>query len=227
MPRNVPFDMDLLQGERTIEADQERLDQIQHEFAQGFEALRDLGPCVTVFGSARFTEDHPYYQLARATGAAFGRAGAAVMTGGGPGIMEAANRGAYEAGARSIGCTIELPHEQSGNPYVDTELRFRYFFSRKVMLTRYAQAYILMPGGFGTLDEMFETATLIQTGKMIDFPLVLMGTEFWTPLTEFVNQLVTEHTIDDSDPEYFFATDDPEAAVEHVRSRFRRAGAAS
>lgn len=215
----MPFDRELLRnGDRTTDADAERLAQITAEFERGFDALRDVGPCVTIFGSARFDENHRYYDLTRRTAAAFGSAGFAVMSGGGPGAMEAANRGAREVGARSIGCTIELPFERSGNKYMDTEVSFRYFFARKVCLVRYSQAFILMPGGFGTLDEAFETATLIQTGKMPGFPLVLMGTEFWEPITEFVTEsLVRVGTVDPEDRDFFYAADDPSVAVRHVQ----------
>ena len=140
--------------------------------------LHFVGPCVTVFGSARFKTDHPYYELGREVGARLARRGFAVMTGGGPGIMEAANRGAKEVGGRSIGCNIELPHEQRANPYVDRFITFRHFYVRKVMLVKYSYAFIALPGGFGTLDEMFEIATLVQTGKVREFPIVLMGREY-------------------------------------------------
>jgi uncharacterized protein (TIGR00730 family) len=217
----MPFDRDLLRnGERTVEADAARVDEITEEFRQAFDALRDVGLCVTIFGSARFDDEHRYYDLTRRTAAAFGSAGFAVMSGGGPGVMEAANRGASDVGARSIGCTIELPFEQAGNDYMDTEIAFKHFFARKVCLVRYSQAFILMPGGFGTLDEVFETATLIQTGKMPGFPLVLMGTEFWQPITEFVTQsMVKEQTIDEADRDFFYATDNPEDAVRLVESK--------
>ena len=214
------YDIPLLtETTRSVEADEERIGIISEQFQEGFGTLRDLGPCVTIFGSARFTEDHRYYDLARRTGAAFATAGFAVMTGGGPGIMEAGNRGAHEAGGRSIGCTIELPMEQTGNDYIDTQVSFRHFFARKVVLVRYSQAFIMMPGGFGTLDELFETATLIQTGKMPGFPMVLMGTDFWNPITHFVTEsLVAERTISSEDRELFVATDDPNEAVALVES---------
>ena len=158
------------------------------EFMRGFRALHFVGPCVTVFGSARFTEDAPLLR-GRAARSARGwpRLGFTVMTGGGPGIMEAANRGAKEVGGRSVGCNIELPQEQQPNPYLDRWITFRHFFVRKVMLVKYSYAFVALPGGFGTLDEIFETATLIQTGKIRDFPLVLMGREFWRPLADFLH----------------------------------------
>jgi len=188
------------------------------EFIRGFRALHFAGPCVTVFGSARFPETHRYYELARRVGSHLARDGFTVMTGGGPGIMEAANRGAKEAGGRSIGCNIELPQEQKPNAYLDRWLTFRYFYVRKVMLVKYSYAFIAMPGGLGTLDEITETATLIQTGKISHFPLVLMGTEFWKPFLDFLQgTLVREGTIDPDDVHHFFVTDSPEDAAAHVR----------
>ena len=187
------------------------------EFMRGFRALHFVGPCVTVFGSARFKADHPYYDLARAVGAELARAGFTVMTGGGPGVMEAANRGAREAGGRSVGCNIELPREQRPNPYLDRFITFRHFFVRKVMLVKYSYAFIALPGGFGTLDEIFETATLIQTRTIEDFPLVLLGTDFWRPLMAFLeDRLVREGTIDRADAERFILTDSPVEAVRSV-----------
>ena len=188
------------------------------EFIRGFRALHFAGPCVTVFGSARFPETHRYYELARRVGSLLARDGFTVMTGGGPGVMEAANRGAKEAGGRSIGCNIELPQEQKPNAYLDRWLTFRYFYVRKVMLVKCSYAFIAMPGGFGTLDEITETATLIQTGKISHFPLVLMGTEFWKPFLDFLQDtLVREGTIDSDDVHHFFVTDSPEGAAAHVR----------
>jgi uncharacterized protein (TIGR00730 family) len=187
------------------------------EFMRGFRALHFVGPCVTVFGSARFDETHPYYTMARDVGAGLARAGFTVMTGGGPGIMEAANRGAKDAGGYSIGCNIELPEEQRPNAYLDRWITFHHFFVRKVMLVKYSYAFIALPGGFGTLDEIFETATMIQTGKIHDFPLVLMGTDFWRPLGEFIaTRLVVERTIDPADAGRLHVTDSPEAAVKVV-----------
>jgi uncharacterized protein (TIGR00730 family) len=188
------------------------------EFIRGFRALHFVGPCVTVFGSARFPETHRYYELARQVGACLARDGFTVMTGGGPGIMEAANRGAKEAGGRSIGCNIELPQEQKPNPYVDRWITFRHFFVRKVMLVKYSYAFIAMPGGFGTLDEVSEAATLIQTGKIAGFPMVLVGVEFWRPLLEFMrNTLIKEGTIDATDVDLLFVTDSAEEAAARVR----------
>ena len=191
--------------------------QIFAEFIRGFRALHFVGPCVTVFGSARFAETHPYYAMGRDVGARLARAGFTVMTGGGPGIMEAANRGAREVGGRSLGCNIELPHEQRPNSYLDRWITFRHFFVRKVMLVKYSYAFVALPGGFGTLDEVFETATLIQTGKIQQFPLVLMGRDYWAPLLAFLrDRLASEGTIEPADAERFIVTDSPEEAVELI-----------
>jgi hypothetical protein len=188
------------------------------EFIRGFRALHFAGPCVTVFGSARFAEDHKYYALAREVGRRLASVGFTVMTGGGPGIMEAANRGAREAGGRSLGCNIELPKEQKPNDYLDQWITFRYFFVRKVMLVKYSYAFVVMPGGFGTLDELFETATLIQTGKMENFHIVLMGKEYWDPMLAFLRQtLMRQGTIAESDLDRWIVTDSPEEAVERIR----------
>jgi len=188
------------------------------EFIRGFRALHFIGPSVTVFGSARFAQDHPYYTMAREVGAAIAREGLTVMTGGGPGVMEAANRGAKDVGGRSIGCNIELPMEQRPNVYVDQWITFRYFFVRKVMLVKYSQAFVVLPGGFGTMDELFEALTLVQTRKILGFPIVLMGVEYWKPLVEFMRGTMVERgTIDARDPEFLTVTDSIEVAVEAVR----------
>jgi uncharacterized protein (TIGR00730 family) len=205
----------LLEGPRSRTAEFFRLVRIMREFLRGFRALHFVGPCVTVFGSARFSEDHRYYQLARQIGAEVARLGFTVMTGGGPGIMEAANRGARDVGGRSIGCNIVLPKEQAPNPYIDKLVTFRYFFVRKVMLVKYSQAFIIMPGGYGTLDEAFEAATLIQTGKITDFPVVFVGTSYWQPLFDFLNsRLIAEKTIDPGDYSRIVLTDSVEKVIE-------------
>ena len=195
------------------------------EFLKGFESFQELGPCVTVFGSARFSEDHRYYQLARDLGKALADAGYAVLTGGGPGIMEAANRGAKEAGGRSFGCNIKLPKEQKENPYVDGFIEFENFFIRKVMLVKYSSAFAVMPGGFGTLDEVFEVVTLIQTGKLDSFPIVAMGGPFWDHMANFVEKtMIEERTINPKDLELIARVDTVEEAVAHIRQGNRAGG---
>jgi len=184
------------------------------EFLQGFESLHVTGPAVTVFGSARFPENHRYYRLAREVGRRLAEAGYAVITGGGPGIMEAANRGAKEAGGLSVGCNITLRREQAPNAYLDDFVQFDHFFVRKVMLVKYSSAFIVLPGGFGTLDEVFETLTLIQTCTIEQFPVILMGSEFWSRMTAFFEEsLLVERTIDPDDVRLFQITDSPEGAV--------------
>jgi len=188
------------------------------ELIRGFRVLHFAGPCVTVFGSARFHENHEYYALARATGGELARAGFTVMTGGGPGVMEAANRGAREAGGRSIGCNIQLPREQRPNAYLDRMVLFRHFFVRKVMLVKYSYAFVALPGGFGTLDEFFEAMTLIQTGKIRDFPVILMGDSYWRPLLEFMHEtLVARGAVDQADFDRVVITDDPAEAATIIR----------
>jgi uncharacterized protein (TIGR00730 family) len=186
------------------------------EFLYGYRSLHFVGPCVTVFGSARFDEQHEFYSLAREMGRRVARAGFTVMTGGGPGIMEAANRGAKDVGGRSLGCNIVLPKEQKPNPYLDRWLTFRYFFVRKVMLVKYSYAFIVLPGGFGTMDEIFETATLIQTGKIRNFPIVMMGVEYWTPLRDLFAHMVEMRTIDLADLDRLVFTDSPDEAMEVI-----------
>ena len=203
-----------LEGPESRLAELTRLIRISLEFLRGFRSLHFVGPCVTVFGSARFKEDHGYYALAREVGQRLARCGFTVMTGGGPGVMEAANRGAKEAGGRSIGCNILLLHEQRPNPYLDLMVKFRYFFVRKVMLAKYSYAFVALPGGFGTMDEIFEAATLIQTGKMKDFPVVLMGSDYWGPLLNFLRDtMVPAGTIEPSDLDRLIVTDSPEDAA--------------
>ena len=195
---------------------------------RGFRTLHFVGPCVTVFGSARFPEDHPYYALAREVGARLARMGFTVMTGGGPGIMEAANRGAKEQGGFSVGCNIELPVEQKLNPYVDRSVTFRHFFVRKLMLVKYSYAFVVMPGGVGTLDELFEAITLIQTKKIADFPLVLMGREYWRLLLELLEKMVAAGTIGSEDLRLLLVTDSVHEAMKHIEThaveRFGLAG---
>lgn len=195
------------------------------DFIAGFRALHFVGPCVTVFGSARYEETHPYYALGREIGRGIVERGFTVMTGGGPGLMEAANRGAREAGGRSVGCNIALPAEQVPNAYLDRWVTCRYFFVRKVLLFKYSYAFIGLPGGLGTLDELFEALTLIQTGKIADFPVVLIGTAYWRPLQDLLWRLAVERTIDAEDLELLKVTDDVDEALDHIQryamERFR------
>ena len=197
--------------------------QIFFEFTRGFRMLSSLPPTVTVFGSARFSEESSYYQLARALGRGLAEQGFAVMTGGGPGIMEAANRGASEVGGKSIGCNITLPSEQRPNPYVDPWIEFRHFFVRKVMLVKYSYAFVALPGGFGTLDDIFETATLVQTGKVRDFPLILMGVDYWKPLHDaLATTLLAKQAITEEDLRRLVMMDDVGDAVDCIRECARR-----
>lgn len=189
------------------------------DFLRGFRGLHFVGPCVTVFGSARTPVGSRYYELAREMGSAVARLGFTVMTGGGPGIMEAANRGAREAGGCSVGCNIKLPQEQAPNPYLDREVTMRYFFVRKVLLIKYSYAFVVMPGGAGTLDELFEAMTLIQTGKLSNFPVILMGTEYWKHQLEMLGTMVKEGTISPGDLDLIYATDSVEEAISHIRER--------
>lgn len=204
-----------LSGPRERSKDLESATRYFLEFIQGFETLGAIDrPCVTVFGSARLGESTPYYELARQLGRRLAEEGLAVMTGGGPGIMEAANRGAKEAGGLSIGCNIELPFEQQPNPYLDIFIEFNHFFIRKVMLVKYSSAFVVFPGGFGTLDEAFETVTLMQTDKIEDFPLISMGVEFWQPMADFMREtLVTRGTIGKSDIHLWSPTDSVDEAT--------------
>ena len=217
-PEKTPGERRFLQGPQSRGSELLRTLRIGREFIAGFRALHFVGPCVTVFGSARFPEGHRYYDLARQVGVELAQAGFTVMTGGGPGLMEAANRGAKDAGGRSVGCNIDLPVEQEANAYLDSTIDFEHFFVRKVMLVKYSYAFVVLPGGFGTLDEVFETATLIQTGKIQDFPIVLMGKEFWQPFFDFMrNTLVREGTIDERDLALLYLTDNPSDAAQRIR----------
>jgi uncharacterized protein (TIGR00730 family) len=207
---------EFLMESRTPAKERARLKRIHDEFSRAFRALYPIGPAVTVFGSARFKETHPYYKLARAVGAELARAGFATLTGGGPGIMEAANRGAHEAGGASHGLNIILPHEQSANPYVDGTVEFHYFFTRKVCLVKYSCAFIIMPGGLGTLDELFEAATLIQCQKIGPFPVILMGKKFWDGLRKWGQFMMKEGVFAKEEIGFGYVTDSPREAVELV-----------
>jgi uncharacterized protein (TIGR00730 family) len=195
----------------------ERIARITGELEAGFGALRDLGPAVSFFGSARTPPDHPNYALAREIARRLGQEGFAIITGGGPGIMEAANRGARDAGVRSVGLNIELPFEQGGNPYQDIALDFEFFFTRKVMFVRYATAFVVLPGGFGTLDELFEALVLEQVDKIRDFPIVLVGVDFWTGLLDWGREhLLAEGLVHERDLRLVRVTDDPQVVVDAV-----------
>lgn len=191
--------------------------QIFIQFIKGFRALHFSGPCVTVFGSARFKEDHPYYILAREMGKKIAELGLVTMTGGGPGIMEAANRGAFENGGKSIGCNIKLPFEQEPNPYVNHSITINFFFIRKVLLVKYSYAFVIMPGGFGTQDEFFETLTLAQTKVINDFPIVVMGRQYYQPFQDWMDHMVQEGTISPEDKKFILFTDSCEEAIHHIR----------
>jgi uncharacterized protein (TIGR00730 family) len=208
-----------LEGPRSRFAEFFTLLRVMRDFLRGFRTLHFVGPCVTVFGSARIQRGDPHYDLAIKMGAAIARLGFTVMTGGGPGIMEAANRGAKEAGGRSVGCTIELPSEQPANAYLDRCVRLHYFFVRKTLLVKYSYAFVVMPGGAGTLDELFEALTLIQTAKIKDFPVVIMGTDYWKELLDFMNKMAQRGMIADTDLSLIYATDSVDEAIAHIRTK--------
>jgi uncharacterized protein (TIGR00730 family) len=223
-PRHSPAspDEELLGTKRRavipMRTEAERIARISQELETGFAALRELGPAVSFFGSARTPPDHPDYALARELAARLGRQGFAIITGGGPGVMEAANRGARDAGVTSVGLNIDLPFEQAPNPCQDIALGFEFFFTRKMMFVRYATAFVVMPGGFGTLDELFEALVLEQVDKIRDFPIVLVGTRFWGGLMDWVRErLVADGFIGERDPDLLLLTDDPDEVVRFVR----------
>ena len=201
-----------------IHTDPWRVLRIQGEFVEGFNNLAGLGPCISIFGSARTERDNEYYKAAEKTGELLAKKGMGVITGGGPGIMEAANKGAYEAGGMSVGCNIELPFEQEANNYQNLSLEFHYFFVRKMMFVKYSVGYVIFPGGFGTLDELFEALTLAQTDKIRHFPIALFGREYWEGITEWLNDclLIRHCTISPEDKELYRIFDDPEEAVEYI-----------
>ena len=225
----MPSDERLLRVPGDIEADDEkRLDRIRDEVDAAFDALRDVEEGVSIFGSARVAEDHPWYALTRETAACLAHHGYTVITGGGPGLMEAANRGAKEAGGDSIGLNIELPHEQQANPYLTRSLHFHYFFARKLMFVRYARAFVIMPGGFGTLDELFEALTLIQTHRIHHFPVILVNSTFWDPLLEWIDRGLEDNgLISSGDKELLVVADEPMQVCKHVirASEVQRAAA--
>ena len=191
---------------------------VMREFIRGFRILHFAGPAVTVFGSARTTEGQPAYEVAREMGGELAKMGFSVMTGGGGGIMEAANRGAKEAGGTSIGCNILLPMEQRPNPYLDIMINFKYFFVRKLMLLKYSYAFVVLPGGAGTMDELFETLTLIQTKKIYNFPIILLGKDYFKPLMDFLDLMIIERTIDEDDLGYLVVTDSVDEAIDYIRT---------
>jgi uncharacterized protein (TIGR00730 family) len=208
------FDEEILGAEEravvSTLSDEDRIARIESEVRMGFEALAHVGAAASFFGSARTREDHPEYLLARETARLVGESGMAIITGGGPGAMEAANRGARDAGVQSIGLNIELPFEQGLNPHCDIELVFHYFFARKIMFVRYASGFVVFPGGFGTLDELFESLTLIQTDKIHEFPVVLVGSDYWRGLVDWIGEkLLAEEKISPGDERLFTLTDDP------------------
>ena len=216
---HVPADRTLLERsaieELSHHADPWRVLRILSEFVEGFDALNEVGPAITVFGSARTRRGDPYYRAGEMLGRALARRGFAVITGGGPGMMEAVNKGCHEAGGLSVGCNIELPHEQSLNKYVDLGVEFRYFFVRKNMFVKYARGFVIFPGGFGTLDELFESLTLAQTGKIEHFPIVLFGSPYWRGLLDWLkDQVLTAGAIAPDDLKLMTVTDDPEEAAD-------------
>ncbi len=220
---NIPLDEETLKIRRS--SDSWRVLRILGEFVWGFENLQSVAGGVSIFGSARTKPDHPMYLAAEETARLFAKAGVPVITGGGPGIMEAANKGAFEAGGISIGCNIELPHEQRVNPYLTSSLDFKFFFVRKTMFVKYAIGFVVFPGGFGTLDELFESLTLIQTGKVTDFPVVLFGTEYWGGMVDWIRErMLTDGNISSSDLRLFTVTDDPQVVVQTIMDMRERLG---
>ena len=216
----ISNDQQYLSADRTLEDEIRDSHKTLADLWQGISLFANIKNCVTVYGSARFKEDHPYYQLARSMGRALAQNDFSVMTGGGPGIMEAANRGAKEGGGVSLGCNIKLPFEQKLNPYIDTKAEFEFFFTRKVILRKNSVAYVLMPGGFGTMDEIFEVLTLIQTGKLPSRPVVCMGREYWQHMQNFLREtMLAAGTISPRDLDLAFLTDDPAEGVEYIRKK--------
>ncbi len=189
------------------------------EFIKGFRALHFVGPCVTVFGSARFKEDHPFYKQARELSAEIAKLGFTIMTGGGPGIMEAANRGAKDVGGRSVGCNIILPHEQHHNPYLDRWVDIKYFFLRKILLLKYSYAFVVMPGGFGTLDEFYEALTLVQTKKINMFPIIIWDKDFYQKILEHNQRMSKEGTISESDENLYLVSDSIEQTISYIKEK--------
>jgi uncharacterized protein (TIGR00730 family) len=221
--RHHPAEQYFLQGPHSRGSELLFSIHVFREFIRGFRNLHFVGPCVTVFGSARFPENHPYYALARKLGQRLAEAGFAVMTGGGPGIMEAANRGAKEGNGVSVGCNITLPVEQSPNRYLDRWVTFDHFFVRKVLLFKYSYAFVIMPGGLGTTDELFEALTLIQTGKIAHFPIIIMGKEYWRDIAELMRKMVEARTASDKDLDLLYFTDSIDEAMDVIGTRVIKA----
>jgi len=215
-PHDNGSDLVLLEGPRSRIRELGTILRAGRDFIRGYRTLHFVGPCVTIFGSARLVEDHPAYAQARELGAAVSRLGFTVMTGGGPGVMEAANRGARDVGGPSVGCNIELPFEQDPNPYLDVSVTCRYFFVRKVLLFKYSYAFVALPGGLGTLDELTEALTLIQTGKIKQFPVVLMGVDYWQPFVDMLRTMAQAHTISPHDVDLMLVTDSIHEASQHI-----------
>ncbi|MCH2143840.1 MAG: TIGR00730 family Rossman fold protein [Phycisphaerales bacterium] len=205
-----------LEGPQQTNSDQKILDTVNQEFERSFSTFGELGPCIAFFGSARTDPDDPLYRMCRETAELVSREGFTIMTGGGPGMMQAANQGANDAGGRSVACAIELPNEESTNPYVNRGVDFKHFFVRKVVMVKYSFGFVILPGGVGTMDEMFEILTLIQTGKIREFPVVLMGRAYWSKLLEFLETMVEYGTISSDDLDLFHVTDDPRAACDYI-----------
>jgi len=213
-----PVSRQELQADYRSAGDPWMIFRIMGEFVEGFDTMRNIGPAISLFGSARTPQDHPWYAMAERAAEELARRGFAVLTGGGPGLMEAANKGARQGGGISVGLNIQLPMEQEPNPYQDVGLDFRYFFARKVVFAKYALGYVVFPGGFGTMDEFFEALTLIQTGKMEGFPMVLMGSEYWGGLLDWIREkMVSQGTISAEDMDFFHLTDDPVDAAAFIK----------
>jgi uncharacterized protein (TIGR00730 family) len=217
-------EIQFLEGPRSRWQDFKFVLKVCVEFIRGFRALNFIGPCVTIFGSARFKEDSPYYDLTRRFAAEVSKLGFTILTGGGPGLMEAANRGAKDVGARSVGCNIVLPMEQEPNPYLDKWVNIRYFFVRKTLLIKYSYAFVIMPGGFGTLDELFEAMTLIQTGKIMAFPVIIFCKDYHQEMIEHIEKMRVMKTISEEDLELFLVTDSIEEATALIKKCIRTYG---
>lgn len=220
----MQHEIQFLEGPRSRWADFKFVVKVAFEFIRGFRALHFTGPCVTVFGSARFKEDSEYYQLTQKFSAEVAKLGFTILTGGGPGLMEAANRGAKEVGGRSVGCNIVLPMEQHPNPYLDKWVNMKYFFVRKTLLIKYSYAFVIMPGGFGTLDELFEAMTLIQTKKINEFPVIIFSRSFHKELVEHIEKMKQVKTISEEDLQLFLVTDSIEEGVQHIKECIQRFG---